>query len=101
MSLQTAKPMDFGDFSLDDFNNPIDDFVDIVNMPYDDNIVDKNIKDLLSGKGYQPEYKYKVKDFLVAEQENLAQSLNPDNLRITWLFRKICVMLPVLQIPKR
>ena len=78
LSLQTAKPMDFGDFSLDDFNNPIDDFVDIVNMPYDDNIVDKNIKDLLSGKGYQPEYKYKVKDFLVAEQENLAQSLNPD-----------------------
>lgn len=53
-------------------------FVDIVNMPYDDTAVDKNIKDLLSGKGYQPEYKYKVKDFLVAEQENLSQSLNYD-----------------------
>ena len=78
LSLQTAKPMDFGDFSLDDIHSPVDDFVDIVNMSYDDNIVDKNIKDLLSGKGYQPEYKYKVKDFLVAEQENLAQSLNPD-----------------------
>lgn len=59
--------IDFGDFSLDNFNNPIDDFVDIVNMPYDDTAVDKNIKDLLSGKGYQPEYKHKVKDFLVAE----------------------------------
>ena len=78
LNLQTAKPMDFGDFSLDDIHSPVDDFIDIVNMPYDDTSVDKNIKDLLSGKGYQPDYKYRVKDFLVAEQANLAQSLNPD-----------------------
>jgi len=78
LTLQKAQPMDLSNFNFDEFTNTTEDFVELVNMPYDDNIVDKNIKDLLSGKGYQPEYKYKVKDFLVAEQENLAQSLNPD-----------------------
>ena len=78
LSLQTAKPMDFSNFNFDEFNNTTEDFVELVNLPYDDTSVDKNIKDLLSGKSYQPDYKYRVKDFLVAEQANLAQSLNPD-----------------------
>jgi len=56
----------------------IDDFIDIVNMRYDNAAVDKNIKDLLRGMRYRPDYKSRVKNFLVAEQENLAQSLNPN-----------------------
>ena len=60
-----------------------DDVVEIhivarANLPYNDEVVDKDIKDLLSGKGYIPDYKYRVKDMLIKEQENLAQSLNPD-----------------------
>lgn len=76
LSLQTAKPMDFSNFNFDEFNNTTEDFVELVNLPYNDEVVDKDIKDLLSGKGYIPDYKYRVKDMLIKEQENLSQSLN-------------------------
>jgi len=63
---------------VNEFNNTTEDFVELVNLPYNDDAVNKDIKDLLSGKGYIPDYKYRVKDMLIKEQENLSQSLNSD-----------------------
>ena len=64
----------------------IEEFVELVNLPYDDAVVDKNIKDFLGGKKYAPDYRRSVKNILVKEAKNLSQALNPEKFRLCLAF---------------